>query len=70
MVRVLSRVAGIIDKNGNLRVVVTDGCLNCHIANMQERLFVVPGLFVQEPVNVRYWPELVKIVEDYVKQVA
>ena len=65
-----SAVAGIIDKHGQLRVVITDGCLTCHLANMQERLFVVPDLWVEEPVPVQDWPRLVEIVEAYVKRVA
>lgn len=64
-----SSVAGIIDANGHLRVIISDGCLICHLASMKERLYVVPGLLVQEPVHFSKYPEIVKMVEDYIKQV-
>lgn len=47
----LSSVAGIIDPEGNVRVVVTElHRFHYHVRD-GERIFVVPGLLVQEPVE-------------------
>ncbi len=47
----LSAVAGIVDTGGGLRVVVTQRWrMNYHVGR-GERLFVVPGFKVQEPVT-------------------
>lgn len=45
-----SAVAGIIDRNGGLRVVVTQRKRMKHHVAEGERLFIVPHLRVQEPV--------------------
>jgi len=63
-----SRIAGIIDKNGGLRVVVTEGDLHCHVG-AGEQLIVLPQT-VQEPVPFEDLPDLVKMVEDYINRVA
>ena len=61
-----SRLMGIIDRYGGLRVVITDGNPYCHL-NPGERLHIVPNYPVEEPVPVQDWPQLVKVVEDYIK---
>ena len=61
-----SRVAGIIDRGGGFRVVVTDGDFMAHV-NPGERLVIVPGYTVEEPVPVEDYAKLVKVVEDYIK---
>lgn len=56
-----SAVAGIIDQNGGLlRVVVTERWRMHHHVNKGERLFVVPGLRVTEPVS---WDEVPNVIE-------
>ena len=47
----LSAVAGILDRGGGFRVVITQPELMHHHVGPGERLFVVPGLMVQEPVE-------------------
>ena len=59
-----SRVAGILEKNGGIRVVVSNGCLNCHLFE-RERLFVLPG-FVDEPVPWDQISDLIDMVVRYV----
>ena len=64
---VKSAVAGIVDVKGGLRVVVTQRRrMKYHVA-LGERLFIVPGLKVQEPVA---WgkdqADLIARVEAYV----
>lgn len=61
-----SLVAGIIDRKGGLRIVVTDGDLNCHIGP-GERTYVLP-FKVQEPIPFEDIPKLVAKVEQYVLQ--
>lgn len=64
-----SRIAAIIDRGGGHRIVVTDGDFLCHVSP-GERLCVLPGVMVQEPVPFEDYPKLVKMVEDYLKLVA
>lgn len=61
----LSCVAGVIDRGGGMRVVITSGCLGCHVGP-GERIHVVPGLMVREPVPLEDVPELVRRVLDFI----
>jgi Fe-S-cluster containining protein len=55
----LSHVAGILDRHGGLRVVVTQlWRMRSHVGK-DEQLFVVPGLEVQEPVP---WTDVPKVI--------
>jgi hypothetical protein len=63
----LSAVAGILDPKGGLRVVVTQRWrMRNHVAK-GERLFVVPGFLIQEPVEWNYIPVLIRRVELYIE---
>jgi len=62
-----SRVAGVIDRGGGLRVVVTDGCLGCHV-QLGERIYVLPKYQVQEPVSLQDAPALIARVQRYVRR--
>ena len=57
----LSAVAGIIDKNGGLRVVVTERWRMKYHVKKGEKIFVVPNLKVQEP--VAWGKETVDLIE-------
>jgi hypothetical protein len=46
-----SAVAGILDRSGGLRVVVTESWRMRFHVGPGERLFVIPGLQVREPVD-------------------
>lgn len=61
-----SIVAGIVDRKGGLRVVVTDGPLTVHIGS-GERAYVLPDK-IQEPVPFNEIPTLITKVEQYVAQ--
>lgn len=61
-----SVVAGIIDKKGRLRVVVTQRWRIRHHVKTNERLFVLPGLKVQEPVPWDDIPSLIHKVHVHV----
>jgi hypothetical protein len=63
----LSAVAGIVDRKGGLRVVVTQRWRLRHHVNKGERLFVVPGYEVQEPVP---WDDIPPLIERVQKHVA
>jgi len=63
----LSNVAGIVGKNGGLRVVVTQRWRFRHHVKKGERLFVVPEMLVQEPVS---WNEIPTLIERVQKHVA
>ena len=63
-----SSVAGIVDSTGGLRIVVSKKWqMRYHVQN-GERLFIVPGLKVQDPVSWEDQPSLINIVENYIKQ--
>jgi len=64
-----SRIAGIIDRGGGYRVVITDGDFNAHVGP-GEKLCIIPDVTVDEPVPFEDWPRLVKMVEDYINRVA
>lgn len=64
----LSSVAGILDKQGGLRVVVTQRRRMHHHVAKGERLFVVPGLEVQEPVPWNDIPAVVELVHRHVNE--
>jgi len=61
-----SAVAGIIDQNGGLRVVVTQRWRMRYHVKKGERLFIVPHLKVQEPVLGKDQIDLIARVESYV----
>jgi hypothetical protein len=61
----LSRVAGIVDAGGGMRVVVTDGSFAAHL-QPGERLYVLPRYKVQEPVPWNEVPVLIARVERFV----
>lgn len=64
----LSSVAGILDRRGSLRVVVTQRWrMRYHVAK-GERLFVLPDLEVQEPVPWDDIPPLIERVQKYVSK--
>jgi len=63
-----SAVAGIIDRNGGLRVVVTQRSRMKHHAEPGEQLFIVPGLEVTEPVPWEEIPPLIKRVTKHVAE--
>ena len=61
-----SSVAGIVDVNGGLRVVVTERWrLHSHVGH-GERLFIVPGLKVQEPVSWGRVPDVIEAVRQHI----
>ena len=62
----LSAVAGILDKRGSFRVVVTQRWRMRHHVGKGEMLFVVPGFLIKEPVEWNYIPVLIRRVELYV----
>lgn len=57
-----SAVAGILDRGGGLRVVVTKRWRMKHHVGPGERLFIVPGLRVREPVSWGAVPALMRHV--------
>jgi hypothetical protein len=62
----LSAVAGIVDSSGGLRVVVTQRERMHHHISKGEKLFIVPGMRVQEPVPWDEIPVVIRKVELYV----
>ena len=63
-----SSVAGIVDRNGGIRVVVTrPELLLCHVG-IGEQLFVIPDLLVDEPVPLDEAPVLIDRVLRYVAE--
>lgn len=66
MTQILSSVAGIVDKNNGLRVVVTPRWRLKYHVKKRERAFVVPDLLVQEPVPWDEIPLLIARVQRYV----
>jgi len=62
----LSAVAGVLGKAGDLRVVVTQRWRLRHHVHKGERLFVVPGFEVQEPVPWGNIPYVVDRVEKHI----
>lgn len=65
----LSDVAGIIDRKGGFRVVVTQRFRMRHHVKKGERLFVVPGLKVQEPIPFEDIYGIVSQVEEHITSV-
>lgn len=63
----LSAVAGITDRKGGLRIVVTQRWRMRHHVKKGERLFVVPGFEVQEPIP---WDDRPALIERVLKHVA
>jgi hypothetical protein len=63
----LSSVAGILDKDGGLRVVVTQRWRMRHHVGRGERLFVVPDYEVQEPVP---WVDIAPLIERVQEHIA
>ena len=61
-----SAVAGIIDRKGGLRVVITERWRMRHHVGKKEQLFVVPNFEVQEPIPWNDIPPIVERVEKYV----
>lgn len=62
----LSDVAGIVERNGGMRVVVTQRWQMRHHVKRGERLFVVPGLKVQEPVPWDQIPQVIATTQKHV----
>jgi hypothetical protein len=62
----LSNVAGILDSKGGLRVVVTQRAQMRHHLGKGEKLFVVPGFLIKEPVPWHYIPVMIRRVELYI----
>lgn len=61
-----SAVAGILDKQGGLRVVITQKWRMSHHVKKRERLFVLPDVKVQEPVPIEECGALVERVQQHV----
>lgn len=61
-----SVVAGIVDKNGGLRVVVTQPWLMHHHVSEGERAIVVPRVRVKEPVAWDKIPDVIEIVKKHI----
>ncbi len=61
-----SAVAGVLDKKGGLRVVVTQRWRMRHHVGKGERLFVVPDMEIQEPVPWDDIPSLIETVQKHV----
>jgi len=61
-----SAVAGIVDRNGGVRTVVTQRWRMRHHVKKGEQLFVVPGFFVQEPVPWDEIPIVIDIVQKHI----
>ena len=61
-----SAVAGIVDRGGGLRVVVTERWRMQFHAGEGEKLYIVPGLEVDEPVDRGNVPYLIDRVKTYV----
>lgn len=64
-----SAVAGVIDRKGGLRVVVTQRWRMFHHVGKREQLFVVPGFEVEEPVPWGMIPYVIFRVQKYVQEV-
>lgn len=64
----LSAVAGILDARGGIRVVITEPWRMCFHVARGERLFVVHGLRVREPVGWSDVPQLIETVKSYVER--
>lgn len=62
----MSAVAGILDRKGGLRVIVTQRWRMRYHVGKGERLFVIPGLDVKEPVAWNDIPPLIDRVQKYV----
>lgn len=60
MTKALSAVAGILDRKGGLRVVVTQRWRLKYHVKKGDRLFIVPDLLVQEPVP---WNDIPRVIE-------
>ena len=61
-----SAVAGIVDANGGLRVVVTEHWrMGFHVRH-GERLFIVPDLEVQEPLSMAQAAPIIEIVKKHI----
>ena len=61
-----SAVAGIIDRNGGLRVVVTERWRMQQHVGHGERLFIVSDLEVQEPVRWGQVPDVIEAVKQHI----
>lgn len=63
----LSAVAGILNENGGLRVVVTERWrMGMHVGQ-GERLFVLPDVEVQEPLSIAQAAPVIEAVKQYVE---
>jgi|SRR5262245_4495429 len=60
-------VAGILGPQGSFRVVVTERKRMRHHLAPGERLFIVPGFKIKEPVPWNYIPVLIRRVELYIE---
>jgi len=68
MIAKKSIVAGIVSPGGGFRVVVEKRHdIHCHVFP-GERLYILPGVKVTEPVSFDKVPNLIKKVEDYVAE--
>jgi hypothetical protein len=67
MGKALSAVAGILDREGYFRVVVTQRWRMRHHVQKGELLFVVPDFLIEEPVAWNYIPVLIRRVELYIE---
>lgn len=61
-----SAVAGIIDRNGGMRVVVTPKWRMSYHVDRGERIFIVPDLEVEEPIPWDDVPALIERVQKHV----
>lgn len=64
----LSAVGGIVGPDGRVRRVIVSEYWRLHLHVRQgERLVIVPGLFVQEPVPWNQIANVIQRTEDYVR---
>jgi hypothetical protein len=64
-----SRLAGIVEKSGGIRVVVThESHMHFHVAD-GEKLYIVPDFIVNEPVAYEDYAGLIEKAESYVKSI-
>ena len=61
-----SAVAGIVDKNGGMRVVVSHPLFMKFHVNEDEQIYVLPNLEVQEPISWNEIPALIEKVKQHI----
>ena len=57
----------VLDGRGGMRVVITDGDPYAHLTAPGERLIIVPGYTIEEPVPLEDIPGIVAKVEEFIR---